>query len=218
MLFHTATHTHAPETQGNVIRWAHFYDPCVKLLTLGRAKALRQKTVALAQIQPGDQVLEVGCGTGDVALAAQTLAGADGQVYGIDPATEMIETAQRKAAQAHQAVTFQVGVIEQLAFPDQSFDVVLSSLMMHHLPDALKSRGLAEIVRVLKPGGRLLIVDFKRPTSGRHQWLSLLFLHNHMPTGLQDLPALLTNAGFSEITVGNVGFMALGFVRAQVAR
>lgn len=89
---------------------------------------------------------------------------------------------------------------------------------MHHLPDALKSRGLAEIVRVLKPGGRLLIVDFKRPTSGRHQWLSLLFLHNHMPTGLQDLPALLTNAGFSEITVGNVGFMALGFVRAQVAR
>ena len=217
MLFHT-TQTHALETQGNVIRWAHFYDPCVQLLTLGRAKAIRRKTVALAQIQPGDKVLEVGCGTGDVTLAAQTLAGAGGQVYGIDPAPEMIAVAQRKAAQAHQAVTFQVGVIEQLAFPDHSFDVGLSSLMMHHLPDVIKKQGLAEVVRVLKPGGRLLIVDFKRPTSGRHHLLSMLFLHNHMPTGLQDLPALLTQAGFSELTVGDVGFMALGFVRAQVGR
>ena len=53
-------------------------------------------------------------------------------------------------------------MIEQLPFPDQTFDVVLSTLMMHHLPASLKRQGLAEIARVLKPGGRLVIADFKR--------------------------------------------------------
>src|SRR5262249_16119046 len=137
---------------------------------------------------------------------------------GIDPAPEMIEVAQRKAAKAHQTVTFQVGVIEQLAFPDHYFDVVLSSLMMHHLPDDLKSQGLAEIYPVLKPAGHFVSVDFKRPTPRRCGILRTLMLHRLMPTGMQDLPALLSKAGFAEITVGDMGFMSLGFVRAQARK
>ncbi|HYN87661.1 MAG TPA: methyltransferase domain-containing protein, partial [Ardenticatenaceae bacterium] len=150
------------------MRWARFYDPFVSVLALGRRRQLRQATVALADIQPGAAVLEVGCGTGAVALLASERAGGEGAVHGIDPSPEMIAVARDKADRAGSTVDFQVGAIEALAFPDASFDVVLSSLMMHHLPRDLKRRGRAEIVRVLKPGGRLLIVDFKRPTT----WLA----------------------------------------------
>jgi len=88
------------------------------------------------------------------------VAGPAGETCGIDPAPEMVELARRKAAQAGVTVRFEVGVIEALPYPPDHFDVVLSSLMLHHLPDELKRRGLAEIHRVLKPAGRLLAVDF----------------------------------------------------------
>jgi len=80
-------HSHAdsvPATRGSVIRWASHYDQVVNLLTLGRRARLRKMTIALARIQPGDRVLEVGCGTGDVAIAACAPAGSDGAVSGID--------------------------------------------------------------------------------------------------------------------------------------
>lgn len=212
--FHRHTppnHEQAPATAGRLIRWAKYYDPCVSILTLGQRARIRQATVAKAEIQAGATVLEVGCGTGDVALAAKRRAGAGGTVYGIDPAPEMIAVARAKAARAGLALDFQVGVIEALAFPDASFDVVLSSLMMHHLPGDLKRRGLAEIARVLKPGGRLLIVDAKRPTTRVAQALTTLMLHGALREGIQDLPALLHEAGFVQVQAGDLGFGVLGF-------
>jgi len=206
---------HTPITQGRLIRWAKFYDPCVSLLMLGRRAQLRRATVGLAGIHTGDAVLEVGCGTGDVALAAHRLAGPTGTVAGIDPASEMIAVARAKAAREGAAVDFQVGVIESLAFPDATFDVVLSSLMMHHLPEELKRAGLAEIARVLKPGGRLLIVDAKRPTGYLERIVSGIMLHAGLTIGVQDLPPFLRAAGFTEIEVGETGFRALGFIRGR---
>ncbi|HZC77932.1 MAG TPA: methyltransferase domain-containing protein, partial [Ktedonobacterales bacterium] len=88
-----ATQDSAPATEGSVIHWAWGYDWLVRALTLGRAGALRRQTVRLAQIQPGEHVLEVGCGTGDVALRARAAAGPTGVVVGIDPAPEMIARA-----------------------------------------------------------------------------------------------------------------------------
>ncbi len=207
-----------PATHGRLIRWATYYDRCVSLLTLGRRAQLRRGTVALAGIKPGEHVLEVGCGTGDCALAASVDVGESGSVVGIDPAPEMIRVARTKAARAGRDVTFQLGVIEALAFPDATFDVVLSSLMMHHLPDDLKHEGLLEIARVLKPGGRLLIVDMKRPSSWAGRMLTNLAMHGHMESGVQDLPAMLRAAGFMDIDMGNTDFRLLGFVRAQTAR
>jgi ubiquinone/menaquinone biosynthesis C-methylase UbiE len=206
---------HPPATHGRLIRWADYYDPLVSVLMLGRRAQLRRTTVALAQIQPGATVLEVGCGTGDVALAARAVAGASGAVYGIDAAPEMIAVARRKALKAGVTVDFRVAAIEALAFPNQTFDVVLSSLMMHHLPDDLKRQGLAEVARVLKPGGRLLIVDFKRPTSRLGRAAITLALHGGLRTGVQDLPPLLHTAGFTSIETGETGFWRLGFVRGQ---
>ena len=150
-----------PQTTGLVLNWGRRYDWVVQIMALGQAGRLRRKTVEFAQIAPGERILDVGCGTGDLTLRAAERAGSTGQVCGIDPGPEMIEVARRKADRKHVAVDFRVGVIEQLPYPDASFDVVLSSLMMHHLPADLKPIGLAEIRRVLKPTGRLIIVDMK---------------------------------------------------------
>jgi ubiquinone/menaquinone biosynthesis C-methylase UbiE len=126
----------------------------------------------------------------------------------------MIEVARRKAARVRAEIDFRVEPIEALSFPDQSFDVVLSSLMMHHLPDDLKPRALAELRRVLKPGGRVLIADFKRPTDHLGQRLMGLMMHGHVREGAQDLPALLAEAGFKSITIDDKRSRVLGFVRA----
>jgi ubiquinone/menaquinone biosynthesis C-methylase UbiE len=156
----------AKETQGLIGSggWRHdlmewFIDT---FLFRGQLRQLRQRTATLARIQPGEQVLDVGCGTGTLAMEVARRVGRAGRVAGIDPGTEQIARARRSAARRPVPIEFQIGVIEQLAFPDQTFDVVLSTLMMHHLHGGLKRQGLAEIARVLKPGGRLVIADFKR--------------------------------------------------------
>ena len=162
-------HTHnqpAPSTQGRTIPWASFYDAIVWLMSFGKDNAIRKASIVPAQINPGDKVLDVGCGTGDLTIEAKKLAGPTGEVYGTDASPNMIYQAQQKAKRTDVDVTFQVGLIENIDFPENQLDVVLSSLMMHHLPDDLKRAGLAEIYRVLKPGGRLLIVDMQSTTGG----------------------------------------------------
>lgn len=202
-----APHAHteaAPQTTGNVIHWANRYDLVVQIMGLGQARRLRRKTIECARITPGDCVLDVGCGTGDLTLLAKKVTGPTGHAAGIDAAPEMIEVARGKAQRNRSDVDFRVGVIERLPFPDGSFDVVLSSLMMHHLPADLKPMALAEIRRVLrspdtvsgKPNGQLVIVDFK---------------------GLleqQRIVALVKAAGFERIETGKLWLNLVGFVRA----
>lgn len=147
------------ETEGHTIHaWARFYDTIVGFISLGRERKMRLATLELVDIQSDATILEVGCGTGSLAIEAKRLA-PDGTVVGIDPSSNMVTLARQKAEKTRVDVEFKVGVIEQLEFPVNHFDVVLSSLMMHHLPDTLKREGLLEVYRVLKPGGILLIVD-----------------------------------------------------------
>jgi len=212
--FHSHSVEHPAQTEGRLIRWAHYYDFAVNITTLGQARRLRKKTVDQALIKPGDTVLDVGCGTGEVTLLAKTRA-KDGNVYGIDPAPEMIAVARKKASRKGLDIDFRVGAIESLPFPDASIDVVTSSLMMHHLPENLKVRGLAEIYRVLKPGGRLLIADFMRPTGSFLNHLFIAFTrHQGLQKGIEDLQILLTNAGFHQISKLNEKVLIIGFIRA----
>ncbi len=218
MAHHSHSHSHSMEqpaqTEGSLIRWASYYDLTVKLITLGHAGMLRRMTVDNALIKPGDTVLDVGCGTGEVALTAKTRAKA-GKVYGIDPAPEMIAVARSKAERKELDIDFRVGVIEALPFPDASMDVVTSSLMMHHLPDELKRRGIAEIYRVLKPGGRLLIADFLRPTGSLVNHLFIAFTrHRGLRNGVEDLHNHMSEAGFTQITQPDGNVLVIGFIRA----
>jgi ubiquinone/menaquinone biosynthesis C-methylase UbiE len=203
------------QTEGRLIRWAPYYDLAVNITALGQARRLRRMTVDGALIKPGDNVLDVGCGTGEVTLLAKTRASKNGQVFGIDPAQEMIAVARNKAARKGLEIDFRVGVIESLPFTDTSIDVVTSSLMMHHLPDDLKVRGLAEIYRVLKPDGRLLIADFMRPTGSFLNHLFIAFTRHHgLKSGIEDLQKPLKDAGFSQVTKLEEQILIIGFVRA----
>jgi ubiquinone/menaquinone biosynthesis C-methylase UbiE len=175
----------------DLMEW--FFDT---FLFQGKLQELRQRTVDLAHIQPGEKVLDVGCGTGTLAIMeAEPRVGATGQVFGIDPGEQQIARARFKAARRSLSIEFQVGVIEHLDFPDQTFDVVLSTIMMHHLSDSLKRQGLAEIERVLKPGGRLVIADFKRPEERPIQVVRF----GAGGSRIQDLAALAKDTGFSQV-------------------
>ena len=190
-----------------------FFDTC---LFRGKGRELRQRTASLARLQPGDQVLDVGCGTGTLALDVQRRVGSTGRVVGIDPGQEQIARARAKAARRNVPIEFQIGVIEQLAFPDQTFDVVLSTLMMHHLPASLKAQGLAEIARVLKPGGRLVIADFKRKQERAGQAARF----HAGGSSLHELAALASDAGFPQVEMEEMrparssAFPGAGFIRA----
>jgi demethylmenaquinone methyltransferase/2-methoxy-6-polyprenyl-1,4-benzoquinol methylase/phosphoethanolamine N-methyltransferase len=198
--------THSRETTGSVIHWAFAYDAVVKLISFNRDGAFRDGTIRAANIPTGATVLDVGCGTGDLTLRAKKQVGATGKVYGIDPAAEMIQVAQRKAKRQNLAVEFRTGVIEALEFPDAMFDVALSSIMFHHLTPELKSQGLVELFRVLKPGGVLLIADFN--LKGQ------VMFHSGLTTGVQDLSSIMTTIGYQQIQLGDLPFNGVGYLRA----
>lgn len=182
----------------------------------GQGRELRRRTATLARLRPGEQVLDVGCGTGTLAMDVARRVGRAGRVVGIDPSAEQIARANAKAIRRHVPIEFQIGVIEQLPFLDQTFDVVLSTLMMHHLPASLKRQGLAEIARVLKPGGRLVIADFTRKQERQGQAARF----HAGGSGLHDLVVLVTDAGFSQVETEEMrpprfsAFPGAGFVRA----
>lgn len=207
-------HDHAsatPTTTGRVLHWARFYDAAAFLMTFGREGRLRRETVERAGVAPGHSVLDVGCGTGSLTLAAKAAAGASGQVHGIDPSPEMIEVSRKKAARKRVDVDFRLGVIENLPFPDASIDVVLSSLMLHHLPDDLKRKGLAEVARVLKPGGRFFAVDMTPGSHGAGHNIARHFTRGGN-ADLSSMMSLLSEAGYRDVSTGTMGVRFLGYV------
>lgn len=209
-----AAETGPAQTKGKVIRWARFYDLATWLLTFGREPGIRRMTIELAGIKAGERVLDVGCGTGTLTMAARRQAGPTGEVHGIDPSEEMIGVARQKAAKAGVDAQFRTAVIEKLPFPDGHFDLVLSSLMLHHLPDDVKALGLGQVLRVLKPGGRLIAIDI----AGGHGPLSFvmgLFGHKLPRDYAEQLQAMMRTAGFEAVEeVKGKKLHQLAFIRA----
>ena len=127
------------------------------------------------------RVLEVGCGTGTLTLAAKRQAGPSGKVFGIDIIPGMIEVCQRKAAQANADITFQLGSMDDIPFSVNQFDVVMCSFMIFHMSENMRRKGFAEIYRVLKPQGRLLVLDFGKPDNALWRGLYFSYLKAFVP-------------------------------------
>ena len=195
------------ETTGLVIRTPFRYDLRALLGTWGREGRFRREEVRLAGIVPGDRVLDVGCGTGSLTIEAARAAGPTGRVVGIEPGIEMIERARGKAKRARLAIEFVATAGEALPFPDGSFDVVLISLVLHQLPSDALHATMAQVRRVLAPGGRLLAVDLGTPIPGQRT------VHSHRPSpaggerfDLDRVGMLFEHLGLSIVARGPIEF------------
>jgi ubiquinone/menaquinone biosynthesis C-methylase UbiE len=204
----------APDTHGLVLHWAARYDLLSWLLTHGREREMREAIIRLASLETGHDVLDIGCGTGTLAIAATRHVGTTGAVMGIDASPAMIARANRKAGKARARATFQVAVAEDLPFPDQRFDVVFSTLMLHHLPRKTRQQCAREIKRVLRVGGRVVAVDFHRT---KRRGL-LAHFHRHGHVDVQEIVNLFVVAGLTPIRMGPVGMNDLSFVIAEPSR
>ena len=123
----------------------------------------------------------------------------------------MIERAQFKARQAGLNLTFVQGTAQELPFEDGRFDVVMGTLMLHHLSKPTRAAFVREALRVLKLGGRLVLVDFARPV--RRSRLPRLHRHGHVD--MEAIGALLQENGFADVETSEVGTKNLRYVIAR---
>ncbi len=176
---------------------AGYYD----LLTPAEKSRLRQKQIKMASLKEGETILEVGCGTGVLSVLAKLAVGEKGKVTGTDIAEKMIHKAKTKAIKYKLDIDFRIASIDQLPFPDKHFDVVLSSMMFHHLPVVVKKTGMSELHRVLKDDGRILLSDFGKPTllGAPLMYLLLIWIEPTRFQLLGKLPTLISEVGFNSI-------------------
>ena len=195
------------------------YDPFTRLM--GAQSALRQ-LVEQAGLAAGQRVLDLGCGTGSLCLAAaRSRPGLE--IVGLDPDPKALARARRKAERAGVALELRQGFGDALPFADASFDRVLSSFMFHHLESDQKPGVLREIRRVLRPHGSLHLLDFGGAGHGLGAFLArLVHREESLRANAQDgLVALMREAGFADAAEteqrGSL-FGALSYYRAAPAR
>jgi demethylmenaquinone methyltransferase/2-methoxy-6-polyprenyl-1,4-benzoquinol methylase len=151
----------ASEVRGMFDRISGVYDLMNTAMTAGLHHEWRSRAVDLAEVGPGSDALDVCCGTGDLALALRERIGPDGRVVGSDFSEQMLELARRKSGDRGLAVEFGWADALELPYGDASFDAVTVGFGARNLADL--DRGLAEMARVLRPGGRLVILEITRP-------------------------------------------------------
>ncbi len=196
------------------------YDSYMRKITFGRENTLREMTVDLAQVKPGDSVLEVGCGTGTLTLAAKRKAGPLGKVFGIDIIPGMIDLSKQKAAKAGLDVAFQLGSIDNIPFSADQFDVVMCSFMIFHMSETVRCKGIEQIYRVLKPQGLLMVIDLSLPVHSLPRAFVKTFLGFMLKHDLKELLPLMEESGFTGAEHHQAKFRILGlpvlsFVRGR---
>jgi ubiquinone/menaquinone biosynthesis C-methylase UbiE len=178
-------------------RFLRFYDPLTRLLG---AERVRAGLLDAARVQAGEEVLDLGCGTG--ALALQLLAREPGaRVTGLDPDPKALALAREKAKAAGVEIAWREGYAGRAPFPAQSFDRVVSSLMIHHLASQEKRDAFRDVRRLLRPGGTFHLLDFGPARGALERGLTAVF---HRDERIADnlggrLPEWLREAGFEDV-------------------
>lgn len=173
------------------------YDTVIRLLGVPR---LHGRLLGQADVRPFHAVLEIGCGTGNLALRVKRAQPA-AHVAGIDPDSRALAAAQRKAARAGLDLTWHSGVAQQMPYSDGAFDRVVSSLMLHHLDAEQRGAALAEARRVLAPDGSLHVVDFGGTIDHRDGFMARRLAHTARLADNYNngLLAAMTEAGFARV-------------------
>jgi ubiquinone/menaquinone biosynthesis C-methylase UbiE len=154
------------EGTGVTLRAFRFNSTINHIMFTGRRGRVYQQIVALSGVRPGDSVLDVGSSNGYLTRRLAAVAGPSGHVTGVDPSEPAIANARQHAGPG---LTFTVGVAQDLGLPDASFDVVTCTLAMHHIPARQRPAAFAELYRVTKPGGRVLVADMMSLHAGAHK-------------------------------------------------
>jgi ubiquinone/menaquinone biosynthesis C-methylase UbiE len=195
-----------------------FYDFIQKYIV----RDVRYKSILIdqAEIQAGQSVLDLGCGTGTLAMMVKQRH-ASAEVTGLDADPQMLRVAKYKSARENIPVKFDMGMTYSLPYPDESFDRVMSSIMIHHLKTPDKKRTAGEVFRVLKPGGRLHIIDFGKPVTLFGKLLGP-FLHGFEEANDNidgSLPVFFGEPGLKTQVLGNFWtfFGDLAFLRGDKA-
>lgn len=207
------------------------YDLMNDLMSLGLHRAWKAYTVLVANVQPGQQVLDIAGGTGDLALAFAPKVGPSGRVVHTDINEAMLRTGRDRLLDAGLALPTVVCDAEKLPFPGNHFDLVTVAFGLRNM--TRKEEALAEMQRVLKPGGKLLVLEFSRvarPLSKVYDWYSFNILPRlgqavagdgasyrylaesiRMHPGQEELKTLLHKAGFGHVDYHNLtgGVVAL---------
>jgi len=170
----------SPEHKGRYVRSlfatiADRYDLITVVLSYGRDRAWKRRLVLEARIQPGERAIDLACGTGDIAFETSR---SGASVIGLDITTRMVELARAKAIRAQgngePIPRFLVGDMMALPFADRCADLITTGYGLRNVPEL--DGAIGEIARVMKPGGRLLSLDFNRPTSAIVRRVYLVYL------------------------------------------
>jgi ubiquinone/menaquinone biosynthesis C-methylase UbiE len=175
-----------------------FYDRLIAASM--REQEFKRELIRQINLQLGDRILDLGCGTATLLMMLKTVEPA-AEVIGLDADEKVLAIAQRKIQAAGLDIQLDQGMAYQIPYPESNFNQVISSLVIHHLTLDNKRRAFKEVYRVLQPGGQFHIADFGCP---RHLWARLI---NPIMKGFEEtrenfageLPALLSEAGFIEV-------------------